>query len=217
MEQERLTELCGVIDTLLGENGCAWDKAQTFESLKPHLLEECYEAAEAIDKNDKNSLQDELGDLMLHIIMYSRIAAKDKSFSLEDVFAGASKKLIRRHTHIFGSDTAETPSDVVGIWDANKLKEKALSTAYENMLDVPKALPALMRAQKVIKRSGRDFNENELKNEIHKLLDNTAADDTESYGKLLFLVSAYLTKMQINAEISLTNATLTFINSFKDK
>lgn len=124
MEEKSFSELCKVMDTLLGENGCAWDKAQTHESLRPHILEESQEVVEAIDKNDKNGLCEELGDVLLQVVIHSRIAEKNGHFTLKEVIDGLSEKLIRRHSHVFGDDKAESPEEVAKIWEANKLKEK---------------------------------------------------------------------------------------------
>ena len=211
-EEEHFAELCKIMTTLLGENGCPWDRAQTHQTLRPHLLEEAYEVADAIDNNDKNALREELGDLLLQVIIHSKIAEKDGAFDLKDVIRDVSDKLVRRHTHIFAEDTAQTPADVEDTWEANKIKEKAISSPLENMQAVPKALPALARAQKVIKRSGKDFSQKHLVAELQHLLDDP---DLVNHGNVLLLIATLFTKMQINAEFSLTNAVQEFINSFK--
>ena len=222
-EDEQFKELCRVMDILLGENGCAWDKAQTHESMRQNLLEEAYETADAIDQGDMPALCEELGDLLLQVLMHSRVAEKDGYFSLADAIKQASDKLVRRHTHIFGGSKilAETAEDVVSIWEANKVKEKAFSSPVENMRAVAKALPALERSQKVIKRSGEDFSKKNIINELHLLLDDMNEDkvskeeNMEICGKILLLIAALSTKIQINAELSLTNAIQAFINKFE--
>lgn len=123
-ENERFTELCKVVDTLLGENGCPWDRAQTHTSLRPHLLEEADEVCEAIDNSDMAGLKEELGDLLLQVILHSRIAAKEGHFNLADVLDSLTEKLIRRHSHVFGDDIADTPAEVEKLWESNKKKEK---------------------------------------------------------------------------------------------
>ena len=211
-EEEQFIELCKIMDILLGKNGCPWDKAQTHMTLRPHLLEESYEVVDAIDNNDMDALREELGDLLLHVIIHSRIAEKEKHFSLADVIGNLTEKLVRRHTHIFAGDAALSPADGEATWEANKIKEKEISTPLENMQAVPKALPALARAQKVIKRSAKDFCEEEIIKELRLMLNK---ENLENCGRFLFLITALLTKMQINAEFSLTNTTQEFINSFK--
>jgi len=216
-EQECFTKLCKVMDILLGDNGCAWDRAQTHKSLRNLLLEESYEAADAIDQEDMAALQEELGDVLLHVIIHSRIAEKEGHFSLTDVINQVSEKLVRRHSHIFGEDKAKTPQSVEKTWEANKMKEKALFTPLENMQAVAKALPALERAAKVFKRSGKDLSHKALIDEIRLLLEDLGSHpkSIESYGEILFLMAALSIKMQINAEFSLTNSTQAFINSFE--
>ncbi|MCL2398854.1 MAG: MazG family protein [Defluviitaleaceae bacterium] len=217
-EEEQFVELCKIIDELLGENGCPWDKAQTHQSLRPHLLEESYEVAEAIDNNNMYELQEELGDLLLQVFLHSRIAQKQGHFNLSDVIKGLSEKMVRRHSHIFATDKAFSPEEAVATWEANKNKEKAIFSPLENMQAVPKALPALERAQKVIKRSQKEFPD--CINEIRILLDKLECtpnneEKKELYGNILFYMSAISAKMQINAEFSLTNFIQEFINTFE--
>ena len=222
-ELEQFTELCKVIDTLLGENGCPWDRAQTHETLRPHLLEESYEVADAIDNNDMKALREELGDLLLHVIIHSRIAAKNSDFTLSQVIGDVAHKLVSRHTHIFADDTANSIKEVEDTWEANKKKEKAIFTPLQNMEAVPNALPALARAQKVIKRSESELYTEDTTKKLHSLLDTLCTLENEPdnrqgleiSGDILLFLSALLTKLQINAEFSLTKATLKFINSFR--
>jgi len=228
-EQKALTELCQVVDTLLGENGCPWDKAQTHQSLRADLLEETYEVADAIDNMDMPALREELGDLFLQVLMHSRIAEVEGHFNLSDVFNDVAKKLVSRHSHIFGEDKANNAEDAIITWEANKIKENGISSPLENMQAVPKALPALIRAQKVIKRSDDNFKDlfstKSALDEIKLLLDNLrdgASEDSSSNkaemeicGKILFLISQISVKKQINAEFSLTNAVQEFINSLR--
>lgn len=112
-----------IMDTLLGENGCPWDKEQTHESLRPYLLEECNELIDAINSKDIGSLKEELGDVLLQVVFHAKLAEKDGIFTLDDVLRGLSEKLIRRHTHIFGNDKALTAQDAKRIWAKNKAKE----------------------------------------------------------------------------------------------
>jgi len=214
-ESSRFEDLCKIMDTLLGENGCPWDKAQTHDTIRMNTIEESYEVAEAIDNADYAALCDELGDLLFQVIIHARIAEKSGTFTLSEVISQAADKLVRRHTHIFGTDTAASPEEVIDLWEANKTKERAISSPKQNMEAVAKALPALERAQKVIKRSGMEFSEAELKDEIAGLL-AMDAQNLETTGKIFFLLAALSTKMQLNAEFSLTNATQAFINNFSE-
>ncbi|MCL2188628.1 MAG: nucleotide pyrophosphohydrolase [Defluviitaleaceae bacterium] len=120
-----MNELNDILDTLLGENGCPWDKKQTHESMKPYLLEEAREVIDAIDTGDMRALQEELGDVLLQVIFHSKLAEKAGAFTLQDVISTLCEKLIRRHSHVFGDDIAVTEEEVLRIWAKNKQKEKA--------------------------------------------------------------------------------------------
>jgi len=214
-------KLCGVVDVLLGENGCPWDKEQTHESLRANLLEEAYEVVDTIDNSDKMAMCEELGDLLLLILLNSKIAEKEGHFTIEDVLAGTIEKLISRHTHIFSGEVAQNAEEAEKIWNTNKNKEKSIKTPLENMLAVPKSLPALSRAEKIIKRSGETFLDEKILEEIYFLLNKLETQKTplngEKMGRLLFLISIICTKNKINSEFYLTNAIFTFINSFREK
>jgi len=119
-----MEELLSVMETLLGENGCPWDRAQTHESLRKNMLEECNEAIEAIDAKNMDSLCEELGDVLLQVIFHAKLAEKSGAFTLENVITRLKDKLISRHTHIFGTDKALSPEEALEIWNKNKRKER---------------------------------------------------------------------------------------------
>lgn len=118
-------ELISVVETLRSENGCPWDKEQTFESLKPCLLEEAGEVVEAIDKKDRENLCEELGDLLFHVLIYSQIAKEQGYFRLEDVVDGICEKMIRRHPHVFGETRPLSPEESRNLWNEIKKQEKS--------------------------------------------------------------------------------------------
>jgi len=120
-----LEKLLHVMDTLLGENGCPWDKEQTHESLRPYLLEECQETIEAIDSKNMDALKEELGDVLLQVVFHAQLAQQAGAFTLDDVVEYLTDKLIRRHTHVFGGDAALSAEDAKAIWVANKNREKS--------------------------------------------------------------------------------------------
>ena len=120
-----LNEILTIMDTLLGENGCPWDKQQTHESLRKHMREECEEAIEAIDKQDMEGLREELGDVLLQVVFHAKLAEKAGFFTMDDVINTLINKLVTRHSHVFGNDSALTPSDALKIWNANKQKERS--------------------------------------------------------------------------------------------
>ena len=121
----KLEKLLEIMDKLLGEGGCPWDREQTHKSLRKYMLEECGEAVEAIDSGDMQALKEELGDVLLQVVFHAKLAEKAGIFTIDDVIEGISNKLVSRHTHVFGDDTAATAEDVVKIWEANKMKERA--------------------------------------------------------------------------------------------
>ena len=116
--------LLGLMDTLLSENGCPWDRQQTHESLRKNMIEEAAEAAHAIDSKNPEALTEELGDVLLQVLFHAKIAEKNGMFTIEDVIKKLSDKLVSRHTHVFGSDKAFTPEDALLVWKKNKRKEK---------------------------------------------------------------------------------------------
>ena len=116
--------LLQIMDKLLAPDGCPWDKEQTHESLRPYLLEECNEAIEAIDNKDMPALCEELGDVLLQVVFHAKLAQKAGAFTMDDVVQGIADKLVSRHSHIFGEDTAKTAEEVKLLWEINKQKER---------------------------------------------------------------------------------------------
>ena len=140
-------DFCRIMDVLLGENGCPWDRAQTHESLRAHLLEECYEVMEAIDRQEPFMLADELGDLLMQIVIHAKIAQKHGTFDPLDVSSEIARKMIRRHPHIFG-DAEEAPD-----WEEQKKQEKTLNSYAQALADIPNAMSALLRAEKICRKA----------------------------------------------------------------
>jgi len=213
-----LNDLLEIMDTLLSESGCPWDKEQTHESLRENMLEEAYEAIEAINNNDMPALKDELGDVLLQVIFHGKIAEKSGAFTVDDIITNLCNKLISRHTHIFGQDKAQDAADALRIWESNKEKSR---TPTEAMESVPKALPALVRAAKVIKRSRKDMpSQEDAINNIKASLEALKSAQTshfEIFGNIM-LEMVYLSAfLGINAEFSLTNAIEGFINTNSQK
>ncbi|MCL1787070.1 MAG: nucleotide pyrophosphohydrolase [Defluviitaleaceae bacterium] len=132
-----LEKLLTIMDTLLGENGCPWDKAQTHESLREYMLEECNEAIDAINRQNMADLQEELGDVLLQVVFHAKLAENVGFFTMDDVIDTLANKLISRHSHVFGSDVALNESDALEIWKKNKEKERIarateISPKHEN-------------------------------------------------------------------------------------
>lgn len=227
MEQKyNFKDFTDIIRTLRSENGCPWDREQTHESLKPCMIEECYEVVDAINNKDMLNFREELGDVLLQVVMHAVIAEETDKFTIDDVIQDISEKMIRRHPHVFGTGQAETAEDVLQTWEQVKKEEKQEYTGADALNRIPKALPANIRAQKVQKKAakfGMEFENceqvldkvyEELREleEAVKLGNNTQIE--EEFGDLMFSIINLSRFLHINAENSLTNATDKFINRF---
>ncbi len=223
-----------IIERLRAKDGCPWDREQTHESLRQAMLEECYEALEAIDRKDTENLKEELGDILLQIVMHSVIAEESGEFSLNDVIDGISTKMIRRHPHVFGTKEAGTSEQVLANWEEIKKKEKAETKPSEGLLRVPAALPANVRAEKVLKKAGKAGLElpdsEQTAEQIRRLLETltqttqgvgesnrtegNSEEAEKQFGELMLQMIHLSGLLRINAENSLTKATDAFINRF---
>jgi len=208
-----------LMDKLLGESGCPWDREQTHESLRPYLLEECYETIESINNGDMDSLKEELGDVFLQVVFHAKLAEISGIFTMDDIISAVTQKLISRHSHIFGTDEAASAAEVLKIWEANKQKEQPRNTS-QAINAIPKALPALMRASKILKRAAKDAKEapdvESIYKDITTGLQNLAEPGAacfEIYGKVLLQMVNLSAILGVNAEFSLTNAVEGFINT----
>lgn len=143
-----------VIRKLRGPDGCPWDRKQTHESLKKYLIEECYEVLEAIDEEDPDHLVEELGDVMLQVLLHAQIGEDDGLFTIDDVIRGITAKMIRRHPHVFGEVSVRDEADVMVNWEEIKKQEKQADD--KSLLDdIPKPLPALSKANKLQKKAAK--------------------------------------------------------------
>lgn len=159
MSEKKYTyeEFLEIIATLRSENGCPWDKVQTHESLKPCMMEEAAELLASIRIYDKTgnpeNMIEELGDVLLQVVMHAQIASEEGLFTMEDVVNEVSRKMVRRHPHVFGTGNADTPDEVLVKWDEIKKEEKKDKDWVESPLkEIPKELPSLTRAVKVLKK-----------------------------------------------------------------
>ncbi|HEY7521808.1 MAG TPA: nucleoside triphosphate pyrophosphohydrolase [Methylomirabilota bacterium] len=150
---ERLVE---IMDRLRGAGGCPWDRQQTRESLKPFLIEEAYEVLEAIESGRSSALEEELGDLLFQVIFHAQIAAERQEFAIADVLARLADKMTRRHPHVFGGAVVGTPHEALAQWEKMKQREAQESGTPRSVIDgVPRALPSLIRAQRVTSKAAR--------------------------------------------------------------
>lgn len=219
-----LDKLREIVARLRAADGCPWDREQTNASLVPPLLEEAYEVADAVRAKDDANLREELGDLLLLVLMQAQIAAEEKRFCLEDVAHEVSAKLIRRHPHVFGESRVQGSEAVLKQWEAIKQREK--KGGY--LASLPRALPALMRAQKAQKKAARvnfDWPETgEVVAKVNEELSETeaaiaSADENkiaEEIGDLLFAVVNVARKLELDAETCLNLAIDKFVARFSE-
>lgn len=179
------------------DGGCAWDREQTFETIAPYTIEEAYEVAEAIARGDRHDICDELGDLLLQVVFHARMAEEEGSFAFPDVVEAVTRKMIRRHPHVFGPEEARTPHLVKGLWEKIKAEEKAEKAARlggelpKGLLDqVSIAMPPMLRAVKLQQKAstvGFDWNDpravlSKIREEIDELeaeMDRADSGDTD--------------------------------------
>ena len=151
MKYPNLEKLIEIIEILRSENGCKWDREQTHTTLRRNMLEEAYEAVDAIDDKDANHLREELGDVLLQVVLHSQIAKEANEFNLEDVAKGISDKLIHRHPHVFGNVKVNSTDEILDNWEKLKKEEKPHRTSI--MDGISKSQSALMSAQKISKKA----------------------------------------------------------------
>jgi len=219
-------ELRGIVARLRAPDGCPWDREQTHASLRSGLIEESHEVVEAIDNKDDVHFCEELGDLLLQVVMHSQIAAEEGRFDFDKVARGISEKLLRRHPHVFGENKLGDTEAVLKQWDEIKREEKGAKHA--SVLDgISAALPALMRAEKVQKKAARvgfDWGDMEpviakIREEIGEVEEAIASGQAsaleDEIGDLFFSVVNLARKARIDAEISLHRATGKFTRRFQ--
>ena len=142
-------DLRRIMEALRAPDGCPWDRTQTHQSIRTNMLEEAYEAADAIDRGDMDNLKEELGDVLLQVVFHAQMAREAGRFTFDDVVDGVCRKLIFRHPHVFGEQTAGDAEGALSVWDAQKRREKGQRTTADAMDSVARAMPALMRAEKL--------------------------------------------------------------------
>jgi MazG family protein len=220
------------IDTLLAimealrtpMTGCPWDLEQTFETIAPYTIEEAYEVADAIQRADMTELRDELGDLLLQPVYHAQMAMEAQAFDFADVIEGVVTKMIRRHPHVFGDETARSAGVSKGFWEANKAKERATKgEAPKRTLDgIALALPALSRALKLQAKAARvgfDWPDvshvyDKLSEELQELREASEAERAEELGDLLFVMANLARHYGIDPEAALRGANTKFERRF---
>lgn len=238
-----IDDLLSILKRLLAPDGCPWDRAQTHESLRRNMIEEAYEAVDAIDSGLSVHIKDELGDVLLQVALHAAMAERDGEFTFTDVADTISRKLISRHTHVFGKDEADSADAVISVWDRNKMIEKGHTSFSQTLMDVPSGLPALMRADKLQKRAakaGFDWPDAQgalakVTEELIEIEEALSENGKALYGKLspekessvyekvegetgdfLFAAVNYARLLGIDPEVALNRSNQKFIRRFSE-
>lgn len=222
-----LNDLIDIMALLRSGDGCPWDREQTHDSLKRYMIEETYEVLEVIDKKDSERLCDELGDLLLQVIFHAQISRENGEFDMTDVISGICRKLISRHTHVFGEAKADTSEEVLENWEEIKKREKGIENHTGVLKDVPTNLPALMRSYKVQQKAaqvGFDWERIEdvlakVDEEIQELKDVYKSKNveriTDEMGDAFFALVNLSRFLKVQPELALTGTTNKFIKRFE--
>jgi tetrapyrrole methylase family protein / MazG family protein len=226
MPRRTFDELVALMTTLRGPNGCPWDRKQTLESLKPFIVEEAYEVVDAIDKNDRAALAEELGDLLLQVVFVAEVTRGEGTIDIGDVVTAIHNKLVRRHPHVFGGVEAKDAEQVLVNWE--KLKNEERKAENKSVLaGVPQSLPALLKASRLTEKAARvgfDWRRAEdvfakIDEEIHELRDavegQNPQDIHDEIGDLLFAIANIARKLDVNAEEALQSTNRKFTRRFE--
>lgn len=223
MQLERFSfdELVQIMHILQGPDGCPWDKEQTHESLRPFMLEETYEAIDAINEGDSDHLYDELGDILMQVVMHAEIGKNHGEFDIMDSTTAICRKMIDRHTHIFGSDSAQDADSVLDLWARNKMKERGQRNHTEVLKEVSRSIPALMRGCKLINKAYRagvaQADTAALVQDAAQLVEGVpgASNQEETLGDALMFICALARNVGVDPEIALNEALDRFVNRFE--
>ena len=225
MNYPQMERLIGIIATLRSENGCQWDREQTHKSLRSNMLEEAYEAVDAIDDENIENLKEELGDVLLQVVLHAQIAKDNKEFDIEDVAKELSDKLIHRHPHVFGNQKVNSTDEILANWDKLKKEEK---TYRKSVMDgISKSQSALMSAQKISKKAvktGFEWPSIEslkdcIKSEYSEFEEAVGMQNPDlmedEMGDIFFATVNLARWYKIDAEQALLKANKKFIKRFK--
>jgi nucleoside triphosphate diphosphatase len=237
MNNQKTARLCAALQEQIEimarlrapENGCPWDIVQTFKTIAPFTIEEAYEVADAINKNDMNSLKEELGDLIFQVAFHSRMAEENNEFDIIDVIVALNAKMISRHPHVFGKNEFSHPDEVAQNWEILKAKEREIKIKNDTSIlaDIALPLPALSRAWKLSKRAARvgfdwpDYHAifDKLSEEITETKEAIEENDTnhitEEIGDCLFVLANLARKFDIDPEAALKSTNDKFERRFR--
>lgn len=222
-----LEDLKETVARLTAKDGCPWDRIQTHDTLKRYLIEECCEVIDAIDNRDNENMCEELGDVLFQIVFHSELARREGAFDMSDVIDGITRKMISRHPHIFSGSGEKNIEEINDSWESIKREEKGYKNNMEILKSVPKALPALMRSEKVVSKAYKNNMDSEDFAAVAERITENAEllkelktfhkkEQEEIIGKILLDLTKISHFSELNAEFSLTNAVKTYINRFED-
>jgi MazG family protein len=226
MPKRSFDELVALMTRLRGPEGCPWDRKQTLASLKPFIVEEAYEVVEAIDRNERAALAEELGDFLLQVVFVAEITREEGSFDIYDVITNIHDKLVRRHPHVFGNVEAKDAEQVLVNWE--KLKNEERKAENKSVLaGVPQSLPALLKASRLTEKAARvgfDWRRAEdvfakIDEEVEELREAVEEKEQQKIhdeiGDLLFSIANIARKLDVNAEEALQSANRKFSRRFE--
>jgi MazG family protein len=226
MPKRSFDDLVSLMTTLRGPNGCPWDRKQTLPDLKPYVIEEAYEVVDAIDRDDRNALLEEIGDFLLEAVFIAEVTREEGSFDVYDSIGAIHDKLVRRHPHVFGEVEAKDAEQVLVNWE--KLKSDERKAERKSVLSgVPQSLPALLKASRLTEKAARvgfdwrrtDEVFDKLHEEIGELREAIGSGQKsnvhEELGDLLFTIANIARKLEVNAEEALQSANRKFQRRFE--
>ena len=204
-EKYNLEELYEIIRLLRSPEGCPWDRVQTHETLIKPMIEEAYEAVDAIEKGSRDKLVEELGDVLLQVIMHSIIGEESGEYTFDDVTDGCARKMLVRHSHVFGDAVARDAGQALNNWEEMKLKEKGFHDVWEDIADIPQCFPALMRAAKRARKLRKaGVADDKVREDI---LPDINYSDPKQVSCLLYSVCARAEEAGVDCETALLKET----------
>lgn len=234
MKEDPVRRLEAIMAKLRSENGCPWDREQTHRSLRPYLIEEAYEAVEAIDSGDPAKIREELGDVLLQVVFHAQVARENGGFTLDDIAEGICEKMVRRHPHVFGNVHVDGVDGVLANWQRIKQEEKGGTSSGKTsvLAGISRGLPALQRAEQIQARAakvGFDWSSlngplEKVDEEIHELLEAWRGRDRElpdperveeEFGDVLFSLVNVARFLGVHPELALNRAVDKFIRRFQ--
>lgn len=215
-----------IVETLRSDSGCPWDRVQTHNSLKRCMIEEAYEVVDGIrlmeETGSSDNLREELGDVLLQVVMHAQIAAEEDSFTLADVIQEVSEKMIRRHPHVFGKEKAGEAGQIQQSWEEIKQQEKQQRTPVHPLMEIPHSFPALIRAEKVQKKLDNLYHECRNAEDSLKAaqrciqeLQQGSREDSRGFGELLWHIASAAREKQVHSEQALTEYLEEMIRNYR--